>query len=269
MRTPLKKGKMTPEFSLHTKFPDPEARGENFFSQLDVRIKLGMAFLLISLTTASSNWRFPLTVLVLSAFILKTIEIGYAEIKGKLLAPLGVVLFLVMVQPFLIEGQTLFAINFFNLFALKASIEGLQQGILIALKVLACVSLLLSFIHTTSLPKLIMGAAWLKIPSTLVDLALLMYRYIFFLARGAVKIFQAQKLRFGYAGFSNGLRSSASLLGMVFIRAFDQAVIAQQAMNLRLYRGSFIPSALPSPPSREVFLAFLTASLFMLVFWRI
>jgi len=257
---------MKHSFNMHASLSDREAQKENYISSVDVRVKLIISILLILLVMASQRWVFPLAVFGGSCALLFSINIPWKKIRNRLITPFSVVFFLVIVQPFLVEGTSFARVNIFNFFTVQASIEGLYQGLLIAVKVLSSVSVLLCTIYTTTANKIIMAAAWLKVPSELIDLSLLMYRYIFLFIGETYKVFQAQRLRFGYANFRNGIRSSAALLGLTFIRAFDQGSITQQAMNLRLYRGSFKPSKLPSLSKQEVLLTGVTA-LFLFISW--
>ena len=234
---------------------------------MDVRIKVGIVVVLVALVMLSCRFFFPVTAFLLACVILRSIGISGTRIKYRVLAPMSVVLFLVVVQPFLVEGRTLFTLNFFGVL-LPASLEGLAQGCLLAAKTCSSVALMLCLIYTTTMDKILMAAAWLRVPSILIDISLLMYRYIFLFAKEAANILHAQKVRFGYANYKNSLRSLAILLGMVFIRAFDQASILQNAMNLRLYRGSFTTSKLKSIPLREALVSVLVTCVMVIIFFE-
>jgi len=255
------------DFCIHTAFSDYHAQRENYFSKLDVRIKLGTVVMLIAMVMLSHRCFFPLTTFLISCVILRSIGISGARIKYRVLAPMSVVFFLVVVQPFIVDGHAIFTLNFFGIL-LPASSEGLAQGCLLAVKTCSSVALMLCLIYTTTMDKILMAAAWLRVPSILIDISLLMYRYIFLFAKEAASILYAQKLRFGYANFKNSIRSLAILLGMVFIRAFDQASILQNAMNLRLYRGNFTPSNLKPIPIREAFMSGLVTCLMVVIFFE-
>jgi len=253
------------DFCIHTGFSDYHAQRENYLSKLDVRIKTGMVVMFIAMVMLSQRYFFPMTIFLISCVILRSIGISGARIKYRVLAPMSVVFFLVVIQPFIVEGHALFTLDFFG-FMLPASAEGLAQGCLLAVKTCSSVTLMLCLIYTTTMDKILMAAAWLRVPSILIDISLLMYRYIFLFAKEAASILHAQKLRFGYTNFKNSMRSLAILLGMVFIRAFDQASILQNAMNLRMYRGSFKPSKLKPIPMREVVMSGIVTCLMVIVF---
>jgi len=264
MRSKLRRAGLG-SYGLH-RVSERIAQRENCLTGMDVRVKLLMGVLTISLVMLSKIYVFPLLVFVLANITMGSVGVRYKDVKRRLLAPFSVVFFLILVQPFMTDGRVLFKISFFDLFVLKASLEGMLRGLLIGGKVLSSVSVLLCIIYTTTLHKVIMAASSLNVPSTLIDLSLLMYRYIFLFIDESIKVFQAQKLRFGYATFKNGLRSSAVLSGLVFVRAFDQASLIEQAMRLRLYRGSFTPLKLEPMSFYDTLLPGFIACLLILIF---
>ena len=71
----------------------------------------------------------------------------------------------------------------------------------------------------------------------LVELTLIMYRYIFLLFDEAQRIRTAQRARLGFSRFRSGLRSSGILGGMLLLRSFDRADRSFAAMRCRGYRG--------------------------------
>ena len=71
----------------------------------------------------------------------------------------------------------------------------------------------------------------------MVELALIMYRYIFLMFEEATRIRSAQKSRLGYVSFKNSLRSISTLGGMLILRSYDRAERSFAAMRCRGYRG--------------------------------
>jgi len=72
----------------------------------------------------------------------------------------------------------------------------------------------------------------------LVELALIMYRYIFLLLEEGGRIRNAQRSRLGYVAFRNALHSSGILGGMLILRTYDRAERSFAAMRCRGYRGA-------------------------------
>jgi cobalt/nickel transport system permease protein len=83
-------------------------------------------------------------------------------------------------------------------------------------------------------------------PQGWVEIAMLMYRYIFVLLDITVDVTAAQRVRLGYSSARRGLSSAGIVAGTVILRSMDQAVRTNEAMRVRGYRGD-IPLG-PMPP---------------------
>jgi cobalt/nickel transport system permease protein len=109
-------------------------------------------------------------------------------------------------------------------------------------------------------------------PRGWVELALLMYRYIFILLDMVADLTAAQRVRLGYADLRRGWTSAGVVAGTVVLRSVDQAVRAQEAMQVRGYRGEMPFGPLP-PLTRRDRLAIagallLVVGLYWLLDWR-
>jgi cobalt/nickel transport system permease protein len=87
----------------------------------------------------------------------------------------------------------------------------------------------------------------LGVPVELVDLMMIIYRYIFIVYDMAVEIIQAQKMRLGYSRPIEAIQSFAMLSGMLFISTWSAGEGLIQAMDARCYQGEF--PALEKPES--------------------
>jgi len=97
---------------------------------------------------------------------------------------------------------------------------------------------LLFFSLSTPLPELMRAARFFRCPPVLVELALIMYRYIFLLLEEGGRIRNAEKSRLGFVDFRSGLRSAGILGGMLVLRTYDRAERSFAAMRCRGYRGA-------------------------------
>jgi cobalt/nickel transport system permease protein len=75
------------------------------------------------------------------------------------------------------------------------------------------------------------------LPEFLIELSMLIYRYIFVLLDQATMIHSAQIMRLGGAGFKSSLNSFAMLSSVLFVRAWDQGERLIVAMDSRCYDG--------------------------------
>ena len=84
------------------------------------------------------------------------------------------------------------------------------------------------------------------VPQGWVEIASLMYRYMFTVLLFAVDMTSAQRMRLGYEGVRRGMSSMQTMIGTVILRSMDQAINTHEAMTLRGYQGA-VPFA-PIPP---------------------
>ena len=124
--------------------------------------------------------------------------------------------------------------------------EGLLDGGLIASRVLGSVSVIVVLCMVTPAGGIFAALRWARLPRTWIELAMLMYRYIFTLFEQATSVLSAQKIRLGYAGLRRSLRSMGNLGGIVLLRSIDQAEKTHEAMVARGYEG-LLP--MPTPPA--------------------
>ncbi|MDR0373215.1 MAG: cobalt ECF transporter T component CbiQ [Nitrososphaerota archaeon] len=117
-----------------------------------------------------------------------------------------------------------------------------NNGITIALttffRVLGAVSAMFFLVLTTSMTDLFVSLRKIHIPKILIELSLLIYRYIFVFMETVSKMNTAQKLRLGQRGWLSRIRSTALLTANLFIRTLEQGERTFVAMNARGYDGN-------------------------------
>jgi cobalt/nickel transport system permease protein len=168
----------------------------------------------------------------------------------RLVAPWYFALVAFAVQLFLSGHTPLFQVG-----PLLATEEGLARGTLLASKVIGGGAIVLALSVSTPLTELLAAAAWLRVPPVLIEIAALLYRYLFLLAEEAERIREAQTTRLGYAGWRRALSSHAAMAGLVLLNAYGRAERVYEAMLLRGYAGAMPLEA--SPMSRRQLMACL------------
>ena len=77
----------------------------------------------------------------------------------------------------------------------------------------------------------------LRVPTVLIDLAMLIYRFIFILIEEAGQIYRAQVMRLGYGRFRESVNSFGMLAGALFLRTWESGEALVLAMDARCYDG--------------------------------
>lgn len=126
--------------------------------------------------------------------------------------------------------------------------SGLTLGLNIFLRVESALSCLFFLVLTTSINDLSLILRRAHVPKVLVEISLLIYRYIFVFLEVAEQMSTAQKLRLGRGGWLRRIRGLALLAGNLFIRTLEQGERTFVAMSARGYDGNIrVLEDLPKP----------------------
>ena len=112
---------------------------------------------------------------------------------------------------------------------------------------LAGLACLLFLALTTPATDLMAGLRRLGVPAEIVEIALLMYRFIFLIAGEAMAMDAAQAARLGHATHWRRLRSLGLLLASLLPRAFDRARRLETGLAARGWEGEM--RVLRDPPA--------------------
>lgn len=116
--------------------------------------------------------------------------------------------------------------------------DGVQIGFLVFSRMLGAFSCLVFLAFTTPMTELFSIFHRVHIPPIIVELSMLMYRFIFLFLDEAEKMHQSQKTRLGYSDWKNSLRCLGMLGGNLFIRTWFQGEKLHMAMESRGYNGT-------------------------------
>lgn len=246
-------------------FTDIFTYRENPLTRTDARIKLIVALTSLTCVLLADKWAYPLLICLASITALFALRLPLKVIVGRLLLPLGMVAVILVLRLFMTKGTPLFAIEFW-LWKLTATQEGLQAGGLIAARVMGGMGILLLLSSTTPAYEIFRTLRWFRIPLLWVEIAMLVYRYIFVLIDLTHDSALAQKLRLGYRDTQTSLRSLGILSGSVLVRALDQAIRTSEAMNLRGYAGTIPVKPMSKVTPKGIFVTIATSTVPLILF---
>ena len=133
------------------------------------------------------------------------------------------------------------------------------------LRTTAATAALLLLALTTPASDLLAGLARLRVPAEIVELALLVYRFLFVLAGTFAAMHAAQEARLGHVGWRRRIRSSGLLAANLLPRALDRAHRLEAGLAARGWDGGALRVATPRRPVSPTGLAAISATLTMLV----
>ena len=117
--------------------------------------------------------------------------------------------------------------------------ESIGQSINTTIRVFASLSITFFLSLTTSLNNLIIVFNKLRLPKIIIELLVLIYRFIFIFLEEAGEIYVAQEIKFGYSGFRNSLKSISLLIRSLFVRVILKQKDMVNSLDSKLYDGEF------------------------------
>lgn len=170
--------------------------------------------------------------------------------------PALIVLVILFLKIFFSAGDSLFSTEIMGI-RITAYREGLVEGISIASRIIAAISIMAVMVFSTPFAELLAALSWLRVPKAFIEILMYAYRYIFVLIEDAGVIYDAQKNRLGYAAFNRRFSSFGTLVGSLILKAFEHSQNITVAMVQRGYDGNIpVFDQKPFNPS-EVVISFL------------
>ncbi len=202
------------------------------------RLKLLLGLGAMLLCVASSSPIAPLFI----ALTMSLATVGLAKIPGRfygtlLLIPSSFSILSAAVVAFMHGGgEQLFALNVPGI-DLAIREEGANLALLLIARTFGGMCSLFFIALTTPMLELFSIGKSLGLPDFLVELSMLMYRYIFVFLDQAAMIHSAQVMRLGDTGFKSTLSSFTMLSSVLFLRSWEQGERLIVAMDSRCYDG--------------------------------
>ncbi|CVI73265.1 Cobalt transport protein CbiQ [Clostridiales bacterium CHKCI001] len=120
---------------------------------------------------------------------------------------------------------------------LTASKEGIKTSCNLAMTAFASISCLYFLSLTTPVIDLLTVLKVIRCPSLIIELILLIYRFIFILANTASSIHTAQKCRLSETNYRTLLSAWSQMLAILFVLALKRSRAVYDAMEARCYDG--------------------------------
>jgi cobalt/nickel transport system permease protein len=225
-------------------FSDIFARRDDRFTRLDPRLKLIAALITIGCIVLSKNFIFPFTIFIVCFIAMLAVRIPISLLALRMVSPLGIIGVLIIMQSAMTEGTRLWLLDL-HFFKIYFSKEGLIHGLLLGVRALGAINVILFLSFVTPAHQIFRSLRCLHVPKGWVEIATLMYRYLFTLLDLVGDMTAAQRLRLGYLGLRRSLRSAGIVAGTIIIKSMDQAVHTHEAMMLRGYHGSLFFGSMP------------------------
>jgi len=216
------------------------------------------------------NIYFSAIALLIALLFLLFSDLKIMVILKRIKTPLLFLLPLFLFLPLSSGGDIL--ISFWKVSIYK---QGISLSMLIFFKTLSIVLIFSMLTSSTKTVNLFSSLTKLKFPIKFVEMIAFSYRY-FFVFRKMVAQMKSSMILKGYKSKNSisSLKDTASLIGMVIIRSFEQTDRVYNAMLLRGYNGEISYSIKYKSNKLDFFKTFLFTIFFLIllffdIFWRI
>lgn len=163
----------------------------------------------------------------------------------------------------------LFAVRLGN-FYITSGRETFFYAVRLIFTALSAVSCLYFLAFNTPMPDILEVLRKLRCPKLLIELMLLIYRFIFILLETASAISTAQDCRLGKKDYKTALKSFGMLGSALMIRALSRSDKLYNAMEARCYDGTIRVLSEDRPPKKKQIAAVILfdGALFIFALWR-
>ncbi|WP_407311310.1 cobalt ECF transporter T component CbiQ [Desulfosporosinus sp. SB140] len=214
---------------------DKIAAADSPLHRWDGRVKTVLFLSAIIVSTLLTHWYLVAGLWLAALASFHALQQPWRHLVIRLSIPFGIAWLVFLSLIFTNGSHALFVISFES-FRLTGYQEGLELGFLILLRIMAAVTLgsVLSF--STPMIEILETLRLCKVPGLMVDLAAMMYRYVFILTETSHNMRRAQLSRMG--GNSSWLRQARDIgkvAGYVLTNSLDRSIRIYKAMLSRGY----------------------------------
>ena len=215
---------------------------KNKLSKLNPNMKFatGMLLLILSLIN-KNNYISIFTIFIMSFVIVGIAKIDLQDYIHFIKIPLVflIISIIMILLNFSKDKEVLlYSINIGHLY-IGISNESINTSTHLFFRALSCLTCIYFIMLTTPFNQLIFVFKKLHLPDVILEISMLMYRFIFIFMEEVADIRKSQELRFGYINLKNGYNSFGLLVNMLFKRMMIRYDEMSIALDMKLYDGTF------------------------------
>lgn len=197
-------------------------------------------FLLFFMFTASPIYQIS-GVIVIGLLTIYTANIAYCRYIKWLLVPFPFLLVSLVTVVLTItssKSELVFSAPLFGRFV-GASSESLSMGYHLFLRSFGC--LVCTYFYSMSIPfnQLLIVLRRCRLPQYLIEVTMLMYRFIFILIEEMMLIHHSQSIRFGYSNLRTSYHSLGLLLRVLLKQTMGRYHQMMTALEMKFFNGNF------------------------------
>jgi len=211
------------------------AQGNSPLHRVDGRVKTVVFLVSVVLAATLTNWILALAVWICAVGLFISLHFRLRDLVVRLLIPFGIAGIVFLSVLFTQGSHPLFVIPL-KFFTLTARQEGALQGLLLFVRIMAAVTLATLLAFSTPMIEILETLRLCRMPGVIVDIADMMYRYIFIMQDTAHTMRSAQVSRLGNSGsWAHRVADTGRIAGGILVKSLDRSTRIYQAMLARGY----------------------------------
>ena len=209
----------------------------NRLSKVNPNIKFVIGMLLLILSLINPYNYISLLIILTMSFII--VGVAKIELKDYIhFIKIHITLIMILINFSNDKDILLYSIEIGSLYV-GVSVESINSATHLFFRALSCLTCIYFIMLTTPFNQLIFVFKKLHLPDIVLEIAMLMYRFIFIFMEEVADIRKSQELRFGYINLKNGYNSFGLLVSMLFKRMMIRYDEMSIALDMKLYDGTF------------------------------
>ena len=214
----------------------------NRLSNTNPKIKMGIALIFLIVSMITHNILILLSIIFLmSTAIVFIAKVDFKSYLNLLRIPLYFLIIGVITNIINISFESDSMVHSFKVLNIYIGVssKSLESSKYILIRSISCLTCIYFFVLTTPFNQVLYLLKKLNISDTVVEISMLIYRFIFIFLEELIDIKKSQELRFGYINLKTSYKSIGILGSLLFKRLIKKYEDVSISLDMKLYDGKF------------------------------
>ena len=212
----------------------------NRLSNTNPKIKMGIALIFLIVSMITHN----ILILLSIIFLMSTAIVFIAKVDFKIYLLRRPIYFLIIgvitniINISFESDSMVHSFKVLNIY-IGVSSKSLESSKYILIRSISCLTCIYFFVLTTPFNQVLYLLKKLNISDAVVEISMLIYRFIFIFLEELIDIKKSQELRFGYINLKTSYKSIGILGSLLFKRLIKKYEDMSISLDMKLYDGKF------------------------------
>ena len=214
----------------------------NRLSNTNPKIKMGIALIFLIVSMITHNILILLSIIFLmSTAIVFIAKVDFKSYLNLLRIPLYFLIIGVITNIINISFESDSMVHSFKVLNIYIGVssKSLESSKYILIRSKSCLTCIYFFVLTTPFNQVLYLLKKLNISDAVVEISMLIYRFIFIFLEELIDIKKSQELRFGYINLKTSYKSIGILGSLLFKRLIKKYEDMSISLDMKLYDGKF------------------------------